>query len=195
MRKKTTLIKCLFFNIRNREKAAGNMKQPIYLTGFMGSGKTTFGELLAKALDYEFTDLDHFIEQQQKATISELFDYHGEDGFRRMERKAIESTKDLSHHVIATGGGAPCFFDNMEIMNEYGTTIYLKLEPEDLVKRLLPGMDHRPLIAGKSEQELLSFIKTKLSERTPFYEKAKMIVDSGGLTPEDTVRIVLKALG
>jgi len=83
----------------------------------------------------------------------------------------------------------------MDIMNGLGTTIYLKLEPEALAGRLLPGMSHRPLIAGKSPSELLFFIETKLAERAPFYEKAKLIVDSSGLTPEDTVRIVLKALG
>jgi len=170
------------------------MKQPIYLIGFMGSGKTTFGKLLAKALDYDFTDLDHFIEQDQQATISELFEKTGEEGFRALEKRAIESTSHLKNHVIATGGGAPCFFDNMDIMNELGTTIYLKLEPETLVKRLMPGMNHRPLIAGKSQEELLSFIKAKLSDRSSFYEKAKLIVDSSSLSPEDTVRIVLKAL-
>jgi shikimate kinase len=171
------------------------MKHLIYLTGFMGSGKTTFGKLLAQALHYEFTDLDHFIEKDQQARISELFEKSGEEGFRALEKRAIESTTHLTKHVIATGGGAPCFFDNMEVMNEHGTTIYLKLEPEALVKRLLPGMNHRPLIAGKSEQELLAFIESKLSERALFYEKSKLIVDCNGLTPEDTVRIVLTALG
>ena len=170
------------------------MEQPIYLIGFMGSGKSTFGKLLAETLHYQFTDMDHFLEQEQKASISELFERYGETGFRELEKDALKQTTHHPRQVVATGGGAPCFFNNMELMNKQGITIYLKLQPEDLAKRLLPGMNHRPLIAGKSEAELLAFIKSKLSERSAYYEEAQITIDNSGLTPADTVRIALKAL-
>jgi shikimate kinase len=170
------------------------MPGPIYLTGFMGSGKTTFGRLLAHALNYDFIDLDHLIEEEKKATISELFEKYGEKGFRELERQAIHKSAEFSKTIVATGGGAPCFFDNMDFMNNHGITIYLKLTPEDLAKRLLPANADRPLIAGKSSPELLKFIKEKLSERTPFYEKAKIVSKTSGLSPEETVKIVTSAL-
>ena len=170
------------------------MAEPIYLTGFMGSGKTTFGRMLARALNRDFLDLDHLIENQKGASVSELFSKHGEDGFRALEHKALLSTQDMKNAIIATGGGAPCFQNNMDFMNRYGLTIYLKVSPEVLAKRLLPARDHRPLIAGKSESELLDFIRTKLSEREPWYNKAQIIADTSGLSPHDTLRIVIKAL-
>ncbi len=170
------------------------LNKPIYLTGFMGSGKTTLGKLLARELNATFTDLDHLIESREKTTISELFAKQGEEGFRQLERQVIRETAGMQNTVIATGGGAPCFFDNMEIMNQNGTTIYLYLSPEALTQRLLPARNHRPLIAGKSEEELYNFIQTKLKEREPFYRKASIIADTGRLTPAETVRIVLQAM-
>jgi shikimate kinase len=170
------------------------MTEPIYLTGFMGSGKTTFGRMLAHALNRDFLDLDHLIEKQEGATVSELFSKYGEEGFRSLERKALLSTQDMKNAIIATGGGAPCFQDNMDFMNRHGRTIYLRVSPEVLAKRLLPARDHRPLIAGKSETELLDFIRTKLSERETWYNQAQIIADTSELSPHDTLRIVMKAL-
>jgi shikimate kinase len=171
-----------------------NMKTPIYLTGFMGSGKSTLGRLLASSLGLNFIDLDHFIKDTEKATIPELFEKLGESGFREVENRAIHQTSNMTNTVIATGGGAPCFFNNMAVMNQNGTTVYLQLSPESLVKRLLPGREHRPLIAGKSEPELLKFIRIKLKERTPFYEKSNIIADTNNLTPEDTVSAIIKVI-
>ncbi|MBZ4675908.1 MAG: aroK [Anaerophaga sp.] len=170
------------------------MAEPIYLTGFMGSGKTTFGRMLADALNRDFLDLDHLIEKQEGASVSELFSKYEEDGFRSIEHNILLSTKDRTNAIIATGGGAPCFQDNMDFMNRHGLTIYLKVSPEALAKRLLPSRDHRPLIAGKSETELLNFIRAKLAERAPWYNKAQIIADTSGLSIQDTLRIVIKAL-
>ena len=170
------------------------MTRPIYLTGFMGSGKTTFGKLLARALDRNFIDLDHLIEKQEGASISQLFANHGEKEFRERERTALLSTTKYKNTVIATGGGTPCFFDNMSFMNNHGITIYLKVSEEDLVKRLRPAQSKRPLIAGKEESELRKIINIKLSERSPFYDKSQITVDTSDLSPTDTLRIVTKAL-
>jgi shikimate kinase len=170
------------------------MTKPIYLTGFMGSGKTTFGRLLAKHLNREFIDLDHFIEQQEGVSISQIFSDLGEYEFRKLEHKVLLSTVDKTNAVIATGGGTPCYFNNMDFMNNHGTTIYLKVNVEDLVNRLLPAKNHRPLIADKEESELREFISRKLSERAPYYNKAKIIADTSTLSPSDTLRIVTRAL-
>ncbi len=160
----------------------------------MGSGKTTLGKYLAKELDRTFIDLDHYIEEQEKASINDLFSKLGEEGFRELERQVIIETAGKHNTVIATGGGAPCFFDNMDVMNQNGTTIYLYLSPEGLTKRLFPARDHRPLISGKREDELYHFIQTTLKEREPFYQKASIIADTGQLTPAETARIVIQAI-
>ncbi len=160
----------------------------------MGSGKTTLGRLLSDALNRKFTDLDHFIEERENATVPELFKRYGEDRFRELERLAIHETAHLSDAIIATGGGAPCYFNNMDVMNQNGITIYLKLSPESLVDRLLPGREHRPLIKGKNETELLDYIRFKLAERELFYQKANIIADTDSLSPEETVKIIVKAM-
>ncbi|WP_106151315.1 shikimate kinase [Marinilabilia salmonicolor] len=170
------------------------MRYPIYLTGFMGSGKSTFGRLLARELDFKFIDLDKYIETQEGKSISEIFARYGEETFREVERLAVHESTKSGKAVIATGGGVPCHFDNMEVMNKYGLTIYLKVSPEALTDRLMPAREHRPLIAGKTRDELLAFIKTTLQQRTPFYEMATLTADTTSLSPEDSVRIVLQAV-
>lgn len=169
-------------------------EKPIYLTGFMGSGKTTLGRLLARSLGREFIDLDRFIEDQNNANIPEIFSRQGEERFRELERLAIHETINKKNAIIATGGGAPCFFDNMDVMNKNGITIYLKLSPEALLQRLLPARNHRPLIKDKNEDELHAFIKTKLEAREPYYKKAHLIADTSALTPEETIRIVIMTM-
>ncbi len=170
------------------------MRYPIYLTGFMGSGKSTFGRLLARELGLRFLDLDEYIEKTEGITIAEIFASRGEEGFREIERQALHQSKELGNAVVATGGGAPCHFDNMEVMNQNGLTIYLKVSARGLTERLMPGRSHRPLIAHKNKEELYQFITLKLQERAPFYEKAALTADTTGLSPAESVRIVLEAL-
>ena len=170
------------------------MQYPIYLTGFMGSGKSTFGRLLARELDCRFLDLDKYIEEQEKMSISEIFAKYGEGRFREIERQAVHESTSFGKTVIATGGGVPCHFDNMEIMNRHGLTIYLKVSPDALADRLMPGREHRPLIAGKNKEEMLEFITSSLKQRRPYYEKSALTAETTGLSPEDSVRIVLEAL-
>ncbi|MBS3769453.1 MAG: shikimate kinase [Bacteroidales bacterium] len=167
----------------------------IFLIGFMGSGKTTAGKQLASRLSYRYFDLDEFIEQQEQDSIRKIFEKKGEPYFRKKESKYL---RDISHYedcVISTGGGAPCFFDNMDYMNNTGITVYLKMKPEQLVSRLKDGREERPLIKNKDDQELLQFIRDKLSERETYYSKAHMIVDGFNLNINellDKIRAFLK---
>ena len=162
----------------------------ILLIGYMGSGKSTLGKWLAKRLNYTFIDMDELIEEAEGATITEIFANKGEAEFRIIEQAAISRFKDFSNVVIATGGGAPCFFNNAQQLNELGLTIYLKLTPHVLVDRLKGSTHTRPLLAEKSDKEMLDFITKKLIEREPFYNKAKVIADANHLDNELYVDII-----
>jgi shikimate kinase len=144
----------------------------IFLIGYMGSGKTTIGKLLAKKMGLQFIDVDVFIENRYRKTISAIFEERGEEGFRKIERQALSEIIEFENSVISTGGGLPCFFDNMELMNKAGITIYLKTSVEELLKRLGSGKQNRPLIKGKSPEELKIFIATNLNKREVCYNKA-----------------------
>lgn len=150
----------------------------VFLIGFMGSGKSTVGQLLAKETGWKFLDLDHYIETRQNKTIAQIFSAHGEPEFRKKENEALNEIIQQEKVIVATGGGTPCYYNNMDIMNKTGLTIYLQLSAEELRKRLLPARAARPLIADKSDAELLTFIKEKVSEREPFYQKAHATADA-----------------
>ncbi|MGE0018061.1 MAG: shikimate kinase [Draconibacterium sp.] len=145
----------------------------IYLIGYMGCGKSTLGKRLAKHLNLQFVDMDHYIEMRNHKTVPQIFAEEGETEFRKKERKALEELADFSDIVIATGGGAPCFFDNIELMNNTGTTIYMNIDPAILADRLMNSKTERPLIKGKSKEELTYFIDEMLKKRGPFYSQAK----------------------
>jgi len=162
----------------------------IYLTGYMGCGKTTTGKKLAAKLNYNFIDLDSFIEETQNQSIPEIFTVKGEDAFREIEKGALHKTFDMSNTVISTGGGTPCYFDNMEQMNKHGATVYIKLSPKTLFDRLRNVKTERPLIKNFNDAELLSFIEKALAEREPFYNKAKFIVNGIGLTPKILIELM-----
>ena len=144
----------------------------IYLIGYMGCGKTTLGKKLSKHLGLQFIDMDHYIEKRNCKTVPQLFEEFGEEGFRQRERKALEELSEFTNIVIATGGGAPCFFDNIDLMNRTGKTIYLNIHPKILAGRLLKSKTERPLIKGKSREELVDFIDKTLRKRNEFYKQA-----------------------
>ncbi len=146
----------------------------IFLVGYMGVGKTTLGKRLAKALDLTFVDLDAYIEQRMHQRVSELFAQYGEAGFREIEQRLLQEVSDFDNIVLATGGGAPCFYDNMEVMNRSGVTIFLDASPQTLWKRLKTSHNKRPLIQNKSDEELLNFINDSLSQRVPYYTQAQL---------------------
>ena len=146
----------------------------VFLIGFMGCGKTTFGRKLAKQLEWDFIDLDDYIESEQKSSIQEIFSAKGEAYFRGLESNALEEASKWDKTVISTGGGTPCFNNNISFINNIGLSIYIKLSPEVLKSRLKGGKSKRPLIANLSDAELLSFIKNKLAERSGDYSKSEI---------------------
>ncbi len=146
---------------------------PIFLIGYMGCGKSTLGRALGAATGCEFIDLDHYIEQRFHATISELFAERGEEGFRHVERAMLAEVAGFSDCIIACGGGTPCFFDNMELMNRSGLTVWLNTPIERLYERLQRNRSKRPILANKSDAELRSFIDDALTAREPYYNKAQ----------------------
>ena len=139
----------------------------------MGAGKTTLGKVLAQKMGLTFYDLDEYIEDRFHRTIPQIFAESGESGFRELERRMLHEVAEFEDVIISCGGGTPCFFDNMDYMNTCGETVFLNASPEALKAHLLMGKTQRPLIQGKSPEELLDFIKDSLQKRLPYYKKAK----------------------
>jgi shikimate kinase len=156
----------------------------VFLIGFMGSGKTTFGKKLASSLGYPFFDLDHVIEALVGQSIPEYFTAHGEESFRKLEKQTLQEGAYPDDCVVSCGGGSPCFFDNMDWMNQNGLTVYLDMPAAALAKRLEKGKHKRPLLKDLDEAGLLRFIETKLAEREVFYSKARLIVSGIDINPE-----------
>jgi shikimate kinase len=155
----------------------------IFLIGFMGCGKSTKAKQLANKLDCPVIDLDNEIVSETGKTIAEYFAEFGESGFRNYESQMLKTYNYPETCVVATGGGLPCFFDNMDWMNAHGETVYLEMEPAQLVSRL-HNRQKRPLIKDLDDDQLLEFIKIKLEERNPFYSKAKLIINAFDLDGE-----------
>jgi shikimate kinase len=151
----------------------------IFLIGYMGSGKTTIGKLLAEKLGYSFIDMDSHIEESQFKTVTQIFSELGEERFRLLERECLHEVAEFEDVVISTGGGAPCFFDNIDYMNSHGLTVYLNLSPAQLTERLEASKaNKRPLLAERKGEELQQFIADGLAKRDPFYSKAILTVNA-----------------
>lgn len=159
----------------------------IFLVGYMGAGKTTLGRALAAATGLSFIDLDNYIEQRYHKSIAQLFAERGEEGFRDTERRMLHEVGDFENAIISTGGGTPCFFDNMEYMNTQGTTVYLDVPVERLFIRLSIARSKRPLIKEKSDAELMAFIVEQLEKRAPHYGKAQYTFEADKL--EDRTQV------
>lgn len=159
----------------------------IFLIGFMGCGKSKLGKSIAAKLDLPFIDLDDMVELQTQMTIPELFATLGENGFREKEKETLQTAAFANNAIIATGGGAPCFFDNMEWMNNNGITVFIDTPVKVLADRLINARVERPLVKGKSFEELMEFIRSKLQERKPFYSQAKITLTGVDLSPEDLI--------
>lgn len=149
----------------------------IILIGYMGAGKTTIGRQLAMVLGLQFYDLDWYIEMRYHKKVSEIFAEQGEEHFRDLERRMLHEVAEFEDVVVSCGGGTPCYADNMQYMNQQAETVYLKLTPEVLAMHLSMGRTVRPLIVGKSGDELLRYITDSLAEREKYYNQAKHIVD------------------
>ena len=171
----------------------------IILVGYMGSGKTTIGRQLARALGLEFYDLDWYIESRFHCTVAQIFAERGEDAFREIEHNMLHEVAEFENIVLACGGGTPCFYDNMDYLNAQGESVYLKATPQVLVKHLQMGHVERPLLKGKCEEELCAYIEESLQKREPFYSKAKHILDVDLLDNHTkiqcSVRLICNLLG
>lgn len=149
----------------------------IVLIGYMGAGKTTVGKALAKELDVTFYDLDWYIETRMRRTVKQLFDECGEEGFRQIERSMLHEVAEFENVVISCGGGTPCFFDNMDYLNQQAETVYLQATPTVLQQHLKMGKGVRPLLLNKTPEEIDIYIREQLAQREEFYLKAKHILD------------------
>lgn len=166
----------------------------IFLIGYMGAGKTTVGKVLSERLGLSFIDLDHHIEGRYHKTVSQLFAERGEAEFRQIERKMLREVAAFEDVMISTGGGAPCFFDNMLFMNEVGYTIYLKVSVEELANRLEIAKATRPVLQGRTGKELVAFIDETLQKRAPYYLQASLVFDAEQMMDEHDVAHIVEAL-
>ncbi len=149
----------------------------VFLVGFMGCGKTTVGRKLAKILNCQFVDLDFLVEEGEKTTIEEIFKNHGENTFRNIESRYLKNLNAKGNIVVSTGGGTPCFNDNMSYMLENGVCIYIKMESKVLRDRLENSKKTRPLLIEKSGDQLLEYINATLKKREEYYLMSNIVVD------------------
>jgi shikimate kinase len=162
----------------------------IYLIGFMGSGKSTIGKQLAKKLNHLFVDFDELIEEQSGKKISEIFKDEGQQGFRNIETEILKGISDFKDTVVSTGGGTPCFYDNMRLMNDTGITIYIRMPAGSLFHRLAQSKTKRPLIEGLTDLQLMDFIMDTLPEREQFYMQAKHVVKGESLKADKILELL-----
>jgi shikimate kinase len=153
------------------------MNHNIFLIGFMGSGKSHWGHIWALEHGYTFYDLDTEIEKAFEMRVEEIFEKHGEDKFRELERYHLRKFDKKKKYLLSCGGGTPCFFDNLEWMKQHGEIIYLKASPEYILDRVMDETTKRPLLKEVNPAELLFFIQKKLKEREPVYLKANHILE------------------
>jgi len=166
----------------------------IYLIGFMGSGKTSAGEKLAKKMGLGFADLDQLIEQKLKKNLSRIFEEKGEEFFREAEQKQLHATFKMTDTVIACGGGTPCYFDNMAQMKKHGKTVYIRLAAGSIFHRIAPVKEKRPLIADMPDLPLMEYIIRELDKRSFYYEQADIVVKGEDLNTEELAGILRIAL-
>lgn len=150
----------------------------IFIIGYMASGKTTFGNALAKRTGMHHIDLDFYIEQRFHTTIRDIFAKKGESEFRRIEGAMLREVGEMSDIIISCGGGTPCFGDNMDYMNSKGLTVCLNASEDVIANRIINAGNKRPLMAGKSRQEIITTLREHMAVRAPFYNKAQISISS-----------------
>jgi len=155
--------------------------KPIYLIGFMGSGKTTLGKKIAKYFNFNFIDLDEYIETKYNLSISSIFEKYGETYFRTIERDTLKELSEFNNTIISTGGGTTCYFDNISYMNNNGITIFFDEDIDIIYNRLLNDKNKRPLIANLSNSEIYKYITSTLDLRKKYYNNCKLKINSNRL--------------
>ncbi|HRI41336.1 MAG TPA: shikimate kinase [Bacteroidia bacterium] len=166
----------------------------IYLLGYMGAGKSHLGKILAERLGYSFVDTDAMVEATTGKSIRQLFEEQGEGAFRIAEQKALHATGQQPDLVVATGGGLPTFADNLTWMNSNGMTVYLQVSPGTLFHRLVREREHRPLLAGIGEIDLMETIHRHLIERSPYYQQARLVIDPEQVSAGELVAMIMHRL-
>ena len=167
--------------------------QRVALIGFMGAGKTFMGQKLAKKLSFPFLDLDDYIAQKEKKTIPEIFQLYGEQQFREIEHSHLKSLcASKQNTVLSTGGGTPCFFNNINLLNESFQTVYLERKESFLFDILREEKEKRPLISKKNDTELAQYIHETLKKRSVFYSCAKQTLGSQEFDEETLFRLISK---
>lgn len=165
----------------------------IFLLGFMGCGKSTLGKKLANKLGFQFFDLDKCIEEKVQMSITDIFKTKGEEQFRKLEsEELINILNSNDNYIVALGGGAPCFNENMDLINKSGTSIYLKYNEGILASRLINAKAERPLIANKTKEELIDFIAELLKEREQYYLKSKLVIEGTNITVNQVTDLLFK---
>ncbi len=162
----------------------------IYIVGYMGAGKTTISRRLAKRLGWRFADIDHLIEEKTQLSIDSYFKKYGEMAFRKIETEVLQTTGNFENIIISTGGGTPCFNQNMEWMNAHGFTVFVQVSAESAASRLMSSKNHRPLLENKSGEELLDYVKQHYAARLPYYQKARMTIKGENLNVDDLLIMI-----
>lgn len=166
----------------------------IFLIGFMGSGKTHWGRLLSQKLSIPFFDLDEQVAGHAGKSIPEIFQAEGEEHFRLMEKEVLHIiTESHDSFVMACGGGSPCYFNNIDYMNQSGTTVWINTPLETLFDRLVKEKEKRPLIKTLSDEQLHSFISKKFADRKIYYEQANIMVDEEPVELEKLIQKIFHA--
>ncbi|MDO5314482.1 MAG: shikimate kinase [bacterium] len=150
----------------------------IYIVGYMGAGKTTAARRLAQRMGWEVVDTDALFEEKYKISVNDFFNKYDEPLYRKLESEVLKATESLDHVVVSTGGGTACFFDNMDWMNQHGLTVFLRISPQAAIDRVIHSRHKRPLVEGKSEEELTEFVSQHYASRLPFYEQARITAKS-----------------
>lgn len=166
----------------------------IFIIGYMGSGKTTLGRSLAEKYGYNFLDLDDLIISETGYWIAEFFERFGEEEFRKVEYKILLEHLNDKDTVIATGGGTACYADNMDVMNEYGVTVFLDTPVEIILERIMEDLTERPLLKDIPAEERSKFIKQHLEKRKMYYSRAQIRVQGDEINEEEIHKMNTKNL-
>ncbi len=166
----------------------------ITLIGYMCVGKTTVGKELARQLGLSFYDLDWYIEERFHTKVPEIFAQYGEERFRDLERRMLHEAAEFENIVLSCGGGTPCFFDNMDYLNSVSTTIYLHATSDTILEHLKLSRGKRPLLEGKTPEELAKYVDEQLKIREPFYSKAQFQQEVSPLCTKEKIDNICKEI-
>lgn len=166
-----------------------------FLVGMPGCGKSSLGKELAKELNLTYVDLDKNIQKSEGRKITEIFEEEGEEYFRLKEQESLHQSIKSDNQIISTGGGAPCFFDNMDVIKSHGISIYLNVPVEAIAKRMMQKakrLSKRPLIKSTSFDDLVAELRTKLENRDQYYSRADVLLKGEGLTVTELIEAIGK---